>query len=177
MINGRAMRSNSSIGMGRKLRTRAMTSTCRLRAKVQSSMRMVLSSRRAYTVRTTHGGAQNNSKYQTSKCYRYETSYADQYPRILRCAYFLLDFFILTVYAITSLFLFVNVKMNDKQPANPLENVRVQTDKETLKSKYPRLSSVTMAIMWLSIGGMIVYELEPISKVIKKVLPMLANLF
>lgn len=91
--------------------------------------------------------------------------------------YFLLDFFILTVYAITSLFQFVNVKMNDKQPANPLENVKVQTDKQTLKSKYPRLSYVAMAIMWISIGGMIVYELEPISKVIKKVLSMLANLF
>lgn len=91
--------------------------------------------------------------------------------------YFLLDFFILTVYAITSLFQFVNVKMNDKQPANPLENVKVQTDKQTLKSKYPRLSYVAMAIMWISIGGMIVYELEPIFKVFKKVLSMLTNLF
>ena len=83
----------------------------------------------------------------------------------------------MTVYAITSLFQFVNVKMNEKQPENPLKGVKVQTDKQTLKSKYPRLSTIAMAIMWLSIGGMIVYELEPISKVIKKVLSMLANLF
>lgn len=32
MINGRAMRSNSSTGMGLKLRTSAMASTCRLSA-------------------------------------------------------------------------------------------------------------------------------------------------
>ena len=91
--------------------------------------------------------------------------------------YFLLDFFILTIYAISSLFQFVNVKMNEKQPSNPLDGVRVLTDKQTLKKDYPRLSIVVKAIMWMALGGLIVYEWEPIWKVLQKVLSMFSNLF
>lgn len=90
--------------------------------------------------------------------------------------YFLFDFFILTIYAITSLFQFVNVKMNEKQPLNPLCGVRPLTDKETLKKEYPHLSSIVMATMWMMLGGLIVYELESISRVFRKVLLMIANI-
>lgn len=81
--------------------------------------------------------------------------------------YFLLDFFILAVYAITSLFQFVNVKMNEKQPSNPLEGVRVLTDKETLKRVYPRLSVIAKITIWITLVALVLYELEPIWRVLK----------
>lgn len=82
--------------------------------------------------------------------------------------YFLLDFFILAVYAITSLFQFVNVKMNEKQPSNPLGGVRILTDKETLKRKYPHLSVVAKITIWITLIALVLYELEPICRVFKK---------
>ena len=67
--------------------------------------------------------------------------------------------------------------MNEKQPSNPLDGVRVLTDKQTLKKDYPCLSIVVKAIMWMALGGLIVYEWEPIWKVFQKVLSMFSNLF
>lgn len=89
--------------------------------------------------------------------------------------YFLLDFFILTIYAISSLFQFVNAKMNEKRPSSPLDGVRVLTDKETLEREHPRLFSVTKKIMWIAFVVLIVYELEPICKVFQKVLAIVTN--
>lgn len=82
--------------------------------------------------------------------------------------YFLLDFFILAVYAITSLFQFVNVKMNEKQPLNPLGGVRVLTDKETLKRQYPHLSVIAKITILMTLVALVLYELEPICCVFMK---------
>lgn len=81
--------------------------------------------------------------------------------------YFLLDFFILTVYAITSLFQFMNVKMNEKQPLNPLNGVKVLTDKQTLKRCYPHLSVVAKITIWIVLSALILYEIDAILRVLE----------
>ncbi len=76
--------------------------------------------------------------------------------------YFLLDFFILTIYAVTSLFQLINFEMLSKQPTYNIRKSKVIADKETLKREYPILSIIAKIIIWLSIIGIIVYEWENI---------------
>lgn len=78
--------------------------------------------------------------------------------------YFLLDFFILTIYAISSLFQFINLKMDEKQPS-PLGGVNILTDKQTLKKHFPCLSLAAKVIIWVTLFCLVVYVLDPICQV------------
>ena len=78
--------------------------------------------------------------------------------------YFLLDFFILTIYAISSLFQFVNLRMSENRPQYELNSSKVTTDKQTLKKAYPRLSVIAKIIVVIAILGLIIYPKTVIRK-------------
>lgn len=86
--------------------------------------------------------------------------------------YFLLDFFILTIYAISSLFQFVNLRMSENRPQYELNLSKVTTDKQTLKKAYPRLSVITKCIIGIAIAGLIIYELDTIIHIFNKVIQL-----
>lgn len=76
--------------------------------------------------------------------------------------YFLMDFFILTIYAISSLFQFINVEMLSKEPPYKLNKKHVLSDKETFKKEYPTLSVIAKVIIALAIIGFILYKYESV---------------
>lgn len=76
--------------------------------------------------------------------------------------YFLLDFFILTIYAVTSLFQFINLEMLSKQPRYNIRGNKVIADKKSLKNEYPKLFIIARVIIVIAIIGIIVYVLEKI---------------
>lgn len=76
--------------------------------------------------------------------------------------YFLLDFFILTIYAITSLFQLINLEMLSKQPRYNIKENKVIADKVILKKNYPKLFIIAKIIIGIAIIGVIVYEWENI---------------
>ena len=84
--------------------------------------------------------------------------------------YFLLDFFILTIYAISSLFQFINIEMLSKKPPYKLNKEMVLSDAKTLKKKYPTLSIVAKVIIWLIVIGIIIYEFERVRLVIQELI-------
>mgnify|MGYP000301561690 FL=1 len=84
--------------------------------------------------------------------------------------YFLLDFFILTIYAVSSLFQFINIEMLSKKPPYNINERMVLSDTKTLKVKYPKLSIIAKLIIFFIVMGIIVYEFEPIKIVIQKLL-------
>lgn len=86
--------------------------------------------------------------------------------------YFLLDFFILTIYAISSLFQFVNLRMSENQPQYGLNLSKVTTDKQTLKKAYPRLSVIAKCIIGIAIAGLIIYELDIFIHLFNKVIQL-----
>ena len=86
--------------------------------------------------------------------------------------YFLLDFFILTIYAISSLFQFVNLRMSENRPQYELNLSKVTTDKRTLEKAYPRLSLIAKCIIGIAISGLIIYELDIIICIFNKVIQL-----
>lgn len=76
--------------------------------------------------------------------------------------YFLLDFFILTIYAITSLFQLINLEMLSKQPRYNIKENKVIADKVILKKNYPKFFIIAKIIIGIAIIGVIVYEWENI---------------
>lgn len=81
--------------------------------------------------------------------------------------YFLLDFFIISIYAVCSLFQFVNVGMNKNKLPFTINDKFVKSDKETLKLKYPNLSIVAKLIIVLLVLAMIVYFWQVLQNHIK----------
>lgn len=84
--------------------------------------------------------------------------------------YFLLDFFILTIYAVSSLFQFINIEMLSKKPPYNINERMVLSDTKTLKVKCPKLSVIAKLIIFFIVMGIIVYEFEPIKMAIQKLL-------
>lgn len=84
--------------------------------------------------------------------------------------YFLLDFFILTIYAVSSLFQFINIEMLSKKPPYNVNERMVLSDTRTLKVKYPKLSIIAKLIIFFIVMGIIAYEFEPIKIAIQKLL-------
>ena len=84
--------------------------------------------------------------------------------------YFLLDFFILTIYAVSSLFQFINIEMLSKKPPYSVNERMVLSDTKTLKVKYPKLSIIAKLIIFFIVMGIIAYEFEPIKIAIQKLL-------
>lgn len=82
--------------------------------------------------------------------------------------YLLLDIFILTIYAVSSLFQFVNIEMLSKKPPYEINGRKVMSDKETLNKEFPQLSVIVKTVMYGGIIGFIIYELEFILSAIKK---------
>jgi len=84
--------------------------------------------------------------------------------------YFLLDFFILTIYAVSSLFQFINIEMLSKKPPYNINERMVLSDTKTLKEKYPKLSIIAKLTIFFIVVGIIAYEFEPIKMAIQKLL-------
>ena len=70
--------------------------------------------------------------------------------------YFLLDFFILSLYAVCSLFQFLNINMKKEKLSDEINKKLVKTDRETLKEKYPRKSKLIKAIFLIFFIGIII---------------------
>lgn len=85
-------------------------------------------------------------------------------------AYFLLDFFILTIYAVSSLFQFINIEMLSKKPPYNINERMVLSDTQTLRKKYPTLSIIAKLTIFFIVAGIIVYEFEPIKIAIQRLL-------
>lgn len=71
--------------------------------------------------------------------------------------YFLLDFFILSLYAVCSLFQFLNINMQKKKLPDAINEKFVKTDRETLKEKYPRKSRLIKTTFLIFVVGIIFY--------------------
>lgn len=84
--------------------------------------------------------------------------------------YFILDFFILTIYAVTSLFQFINIEMLSKKPPYNINKTMVLSDAKTLRAKYPKKSIVAKIIILFILLGFIVYEFESIRVAIQKLI-------
>ena len=83
--------------------------------------------------------------------------------------YFLFDFFILTVYAVSSLFQFINNEMLSIKPPYTINEKKIVSDMHILKKKYPIHLSITKIILGLLIIGIFVYELNIIRPIIYKI--------
>lgn len=70
--------------------------------------------------------------------------------------YFLLDFFILSLYAVCSLFQFLNINMKKKELPYEINKKFVKTDRETLKEKYPRKSKLVKSVFLIFVIGLII---------------------
>lgn len=70
--------------------------------------------------------------------------------------YFLLDFFILSLYAVCSLFQFLNINMKKEKLPYEINEKFVKTDRETLKEKYPRKSTLVKTIFLIFVIGLII---------------------
>lgn len=71
--------------------------------------------------------------------------------------YFLLDFFILSLYAVCSLFQFLNINMQKEKTPYTINKKLVKTDRETLKERYPRKSRLIKSIFLIFVAGIIIY--------------------
>lgn len=80
--------------------------------------------------------------------------------------YFLLDFFIITIYAISSLFQFINIEMLSKKAPYEINKKKTLTDKQTLHKEFPVLSYVAIAFIWLTLIAIAIYEYQPIKQTI-----------
>lgn len=79
--------------------------------------------------------------------------------------YFLLDFFIISLYALSSLFQFINVGMNNNKLLYEINPKFVLSDAKTLKKYYPKLSCLTKLLIILFILGVFAYFWEYIVNV------------
>lgn len=70
--------------------------------------------------------------------------------------YFLLDFFILSLYAVCSLFQFLNINMKKEKLPYEINKKFVKTDRETLKEKYPCKSKLVKAVFLIFVIGLII---------------------
>lgn len=84
-------------------------------------------------------------------------------------AYFLMDFFILTIYATSSLFQFINIEMQSKKPPYKLNESHVLSDEETLKKMYPKLSIIAKIIIALAAIGFGIYKYEFVKQAIVQI--------
>lgn len=90
--------------------------------------------------------------------------------------YFLFDFFILTVYAVSSLFQFVNNEMLSIKPPYTINEKKVVSDIQILKKEYPIHFSITKIILGLLIIGIFMYELNIIRPIIYKIFLLIQNI-
>ena len=70
--------------------------------------------------------------------------------------YFLLDFFILSLYSVCSLFQFLNINMKKEKLSYEINKKLVKTDRETLKEKYPRKSKLIKTFFLIFVIGIII---------------------
>lgn len=90
--------------------------------------------------------------------------------------YFLFDFFILTVYAVSSLFQFINNEMLSIKPPYTINEKKIVSDMHILKKKYPIHLSITKIILGLLIIGIFVYELNIIRPIIYKIFLLIQSI-
>ena len=83
--------------------------------------------------------------------------------------YFLLDFFILTLYAVCSLFQFLNINKQKKKLPYAINKESVKTDRETLKEKYPRKSRLIKTTFLFFVVGIIIYLWDTIKDFINNI--------
>lgn len=84
--------------------------------------------------------------------------------------YFLLDFFILSLYAICSLFQFLNINMVNSALSYKINGRAVKTDKEALKEKYPRKSMFIKTTFLISVVGIIFYLWDTVKDVVNNII-------
>ena len=73
--------------------------------------------------------------------------------------YFLLDFFIISLYAVCSLFQFVNVRMNKHKISYDINKEKVYSDKKILKDKYPKKLKLVYFLLIVFLSGIVIYYL------------------
>lgn len=63
--------------------------------------------------------------------------------------YFLLDFFVITIYAICSLFQFLNLQMLDIQLPFSVDDSRVESEYQAYKQKYGKIGVFHVLLIWI----------------------------
>ena len=76
----------------------------------------------------------------------------------------------MTIYAISSLFQFINIEMLSKKPPYKLNKEMVHIRCKNTQKKYPTLSIVAKVIIWLIVIGIIIYEFERVRLVIQELI-------
>lgn len=84
----------------------------------------------------------------------------------LLTVYFLLDFFVITIYAISSLFQFINIEMLSQKTPYEITKNKILTDKQTLHKKFPVLSYAATMFIWLTLIAIAIYEYPPMKQTI-----------
>ena len=90
--------------------------------------------------------------------------------------YFLFDFFILTVYAVSSLFQFINNEMLSIKPPYTINEKKVVSDMQILKKEYPIHFYITKIILWILIIGISMHELNIIRPIIYKIFLLIQSI-
>ena len=90
--------------------------------------------------------------------------------------YFLFDFFILTVYAVSSLFQFINNEMLSIKPPYTINEKKVVSDMQILKKEYPKHFFIAKIILILLTIWLFMYELNIIRPVIYKIFLLIQSI-
>lgn len=90
--------------------------------------------------------------------------------------YFLFDFFILTVYAVSSLFQFINNEMLSIKPPYTINEKKVVSDMQILKKEYPKHFFITKITLRLLTIGLFMYELNIIRPIIYRIFLLIQSI-